>query len=142
MKTCSKCRATKPLTEFQKNTRSKDGLQNYCKVCLNAETRARRERNPELFKQYERRSGWRKQGINPVAAEEALKTHQQTCDICGTGNPGRRTWHVDHDHLTGEVRGVLCGPCNVGLGMFKDSPELLERASSYLGERPTTSRKA
>lgn len=39
---------------------------------------------------------------------------------------------VDHDHNTGQIRGLLCNGCNKGLGLFKDSPQLLESAINYL----------
>ena len=51
------------------------------------------------------------------------------CAICGNSD---KRLHVDHDHATGKVRGLLCMECNVSLGKFKDSPELLRKAIVYL----------
>lgn len=44
---------------------------------------------------------------------------------------------IDHSHSTGKVRGILCGSCNKGLGLFKDNPELLEKAARYLRKSST-----
>lgn len=54
------------------------------------------------------------------------------CAICGDG--GRLV--VDHDHVTGHTRGMLCGKCNTGLGMFKDSQKHLQSAIDYLRNPP------
>ncbi len=43
-----------------------------------------------------------------------------------------QTPHIDHDHSTGKVRGLLCSCCNTGIGMFKDNPDVLDRAAFYL----------
>ena len=50
------------------------------------------------------------------------------CKICGR----ERNLVGDHDHVTGTYRGKLCNACNIGLGMFQDDPQVLERALAYL----------
>lgn len=68
---------------------------------------------------------------------EALLSQQgNVCAICGTDTPGggRAVFSVDHDHETGQIRGLLCHGCNVGLGHFLDDPQLLLKAADYLLE--------
>lgn len=43
---------------------------------------------------------------------------------------------IDHDHASGKVRGILCGKCNIAIGLFKDDPELMARAAAYLKDGP------
>ncbi len=57
-----------------------------------------------------------------------LKASTKECIICGDSGP----LVVDHDHSSGEIRGMLCNHCNRGLGHFRDNPELLEFARMYL----------
>ena len=62
------------------------------------------------------------------------------CAICGTQDPGKRGWHIDHDHscCPGKtscglcVRGLLCSRCNIGLGFFLDNINALRAAEAYL----------
>lgn len=68
---------------------------------------------------------------------ELLASQNGLCAICRTDEPGGKgSWHVDHDHDAGGVRGLLCHHCNVGLGNFKDNPQKLRMAADYL-ERGT-----
>lgn len=60
-----------------------------------------------------------------------LLKHKQGgyCAICGNIP---RTWHIDHDHLSGKVRGMLCSSCNMALGLFHDDTERIRKAVDYL----------
>lgn len=69
-----------------------------------------------------------------LTLDEAAAMRETGCAICrSTGGVGRfGQLHIDHDHATGLVRGVLCSECNTGLGKFKDDPALLRRSIDYL----------
>ncbi len=56
------------------------------------------------------------------------------CAICLTDMPGgnHNRFHLDHDHVTGKIRGLLCATCNLGLGYFKDNPIHLMQALHYI----------
>jgi hypothetical protein len=65
--------------------------------------------------------------------EQLLLDQRYACAICKTpADQFQRALHVDHDHVTGKVRGLLCVRCNTGLGCFKDSTENLVEALHYL----------
>lgn len=71
-----------------------------------------------------------------VSTDEARRLEAVTaCEICCVPKPPHKALDVDHDHVTGRVRGKLCHSCNIGLGAFKDDPVLLETAIIYLQER-------
>lgn len=62
---------------------------------------------------------------------EMMIDQSDRCAICKKKATTRKL-AVDHSHITGQIRGLLCGACNVGLGMFKDNPAFLIRALEYL----------
>lgn len=134
MKTCTRCRETKPLDQFHKRARSKDGLTSRCGPCRSQEVREYRVKYPEKVIEYGRTSNLRKAFGITVAEYEALLAEQSGgCGICGkTCTTGRRL-AVDHDHETGRVRGLLCSRCNRGIGLFFDSAEHLRKAADYVG---------
>ena len=71
-------------------------------------------------------------GITVAQEQEMLKTQNSCCAICETTAPGKRGWHVDHNHSTNAVRGILCQACNKALAFAKDSPILLRKMAIYL----------
>jgi hypothetical protein len=71
-------------------------------------------------------------GLEPEQYKEMHKVQQGKCAICNEEPKTKRGLHVDHDHETGKVRGLLCHGCNVALGSFKEDVTLLNKAIEYL----------
>ena len=76
-------------------------------------------------------------GLWPSRLHEILRLQNWECAICRRSfrEMSQRLRHIDHDHLTGVVRGVLCHHCNTMLGLALDNPEILRRAFEYLNEK-------
>lgn len=75
-----------------------------------------------------------KYGITELNYLAIHSAQEGKCAICGSPFCGKSP-RIDHDHATGIVRGLLCHNCNAGIGLFKDRPELLRSAASYLSAR-------
>lgn len=78
-------------------------------------------------------------GLPPGAYAALLASQGGVCAGCGprTGRNGRaKRLAVDHDHVTGEVRGLLCSTCNRTVGAFRDDSETFQRLADYLRNPP------
>lgn len=75
-----------------------------------------------------------KYGLSPEDYQLILDKQEDRCAICGQkfGEHRHHKPHVDHDHMSGKVRGLLCFNCNSGIGHLKDDPALIQRALNYL----------
>ena len=126
-KTCSKCLIPKDTGQFYFNkTRN-----NVCISCYRIRARAYDKAYPE--KNVERRLLYN-YNLSITRRQELYDLQGGLCPICKRAldsNFGRRV-NVDHNHVTNDVRGLLCTRCNTGLGKFEDDPVLLERARNYL----------
>ena len=71
-------------------------------------------------------------GITEDDYQNLLQSQKGICAICGGQNPEPKRLEVDHDHVTGRVRALLCGRCNKVLGMVYEEPTLLNRMANYL----------
>lgn len=79
-----------------------------------------------------------KYNLTPDQYNDLYIQQDYKCAICGTHEQDtqRKKLVVDHCHVTGNVRGLLCNNCNSGLGLFKDDVGLLNKAKQYLTENP------
>jgi len=137
MKECSVCKVSKPLGEYYNSMSSKDGKGYRCKVCDSSARKKYYEENEKsLEKRTERgrRSKYKKYGITSEEYQVMLDKQGGCCAVCG-GEETRSASHemsVDHDHITGKVRGLLCNNCNRGIGLLGDTEEALHKAWTYL----------
>lgn len=120
-KLCPKCTEVKELSQFYKSKEHWTGRASYCIDCYR-----------RMYKIHGRTSEYRltkRYGITSAQLAAMLNAQSNKCLIC-QGDLDRP--HIDHNHQTGQIRGILCHWCNTGLGMFKDNPEFLESAIRYL----------
>lgn len=124
-KWCSDCRQVKALEEFCRNKNHPTGRATCCKVCHNARCREVRDRLYGGGREYHLRARY---GIGQAQVDKMLAEQGGLC--LGCEKPGPE--HVDHDHATGVVRGMLCFNCNQVLGNVRDNREVLDRLDRYL----------
>lgn len=128
---CKSCGTRQPMAQFHyanggRNRRRK------CKGCVDEGARQRRAEDPAG---HARRARWRaiKQKYNLTEEQfyQILEDQVWTCAICWIDLLIDNT-HVDHDHETNEVRGLLCTNCNLALGHFRDDRWIVRNAAAYL----------
>jgi len=159
MKRCTKCGETKPDCDFYAAKDTKDGLRGDCKACFSLRSkrwyRANRDRviarvrhwqleNHEHHLAQQRKYNSARRdvsredhlrktfGLTGAAYAIMLADQGGRCAICRREPRAGSSLHVDHDHGTGTVRGLLCFRCNGGLGQFKDDADRLRLAADYV----------
>jgi Recombination endonuclease VII len=126
-KFCKECGTTKDYSQFFKDKCRSDGYCRFCKDCKNKKMRiySLRRIQETVFKDKTLRE------IEAIYAEYSEK-QQGLCAICRQPEDNGKRMSIDHCHVNGNFRGLLCWRCNVGLGHFRDNPALLQNAISYL----------
>lgn len=140
MKVFTKCGESKSLDNFGVQSANKDGLMYHCKKCVSEYHKARY--SDPRYKDYQRDSSLRASyGISLEEYNLMLDEQGGVCAICKL--PERRKHPktsdpmllaVDHDHITGQVRALLCSTCNIMLGHAQDDISILTSAIQYLIE--------
>lgn len=141
---CRSCKQEFPWSNFAASpSRRPFGLASQCLDCdrkRKSDQKYRKYReNPEFYKAVNRRKRLQKFGLTVEEYEEMLRRQGGVCALCK--KPETYIHHasrkpaslsVDHCHITGKVRALLCANCNKGIGCFKDSPDLLIAAAAYV----------
>jgi hypothetical protein len=163
VKKCKWCGELKPVQEFHKNPRGRDGRRAECKSCT-ASYRKRRyaenreqeiervgrwqRENAERLRAYRREYNKRPErkaamrelhlkrtfGMTQAEYDAMLERQGGVCAICFRPPPDGISLHVDHEHATGRIRGLTCFPCNNALGLLQEDPARFARLAGYLDE--------
>lgn len=139
-RTCTKCKATKPLSEFY--DRKRGGKRSTCIPCFKGQTTFRTLTWKKRYPAESSASAYKacimmKYGITQEEYDRRNEEQGGLCALCR--NPESRTYKgapvrlsVDHCHKTGIVRGLLCSKCNTAIGLLNEKLELFEQAVAYL----------
>ena len=155
-KYCPKCRRRKPSIEFSKDIHQNvEALAGWCRDCIGKRVSKRRATQTadglciegrcknkatsgrircEEHLLQNRLSALVLKGMLPEdvwRVKEALKVFNGVCPIC-TKIILREKWHIDHSHITGKFRNILCPRCNRMIGMADESSNTLQQAIQYL----------
>lgn len=108
----------------------------YCSACKNQRTKKSRQDKPEKHAYY----GWKSRikgtyGITEQEYSKMFLDQEGKCGICFSALIFRdRATHIDHNHETGIVRGLLCHNCNTAIGLLKEDTEIMKNAIKYMSE--------
>jgi hypothetical protein len=149
----------KALDDFYGEKGGRDGKRPECKSCTNARrkqwyeknrdreiarVRAWQQANPQRVQAWRKKNRDRlnkqvrqihlrnKFGLTVQQYDRILERQGGVCALCAASPTPGISLHVDHDHGTGDIRGLLCVRCNNALGLFREDPALLKRAARYV----------
>lgn len=145
MKQCSRCRETKPFAEFHRRTKSTDGFNFHCRACEKTHKRKRylADSSKEIAKSQryyrnnrtsvQHRERLRRYGLTQEQFETMMVQQNRSCDIClEPFSKFKKAPFVDHNHLTGTIRGLLCQNCNSLIGFSREDAHVFIAAMHYL----------
>ncbi len=141
MMLCWYCNKSKLIVDFYLSKIRKDNT-GLCKQCqkikrnklLSREWQARwRIRHPDRAKAKDKRARYAyRYGLTEEAVDQMVENQKGLCEICQEQPKSGKQLCVDHNHITGKVRAMLCDRCNRFLGMFEKNKELFKKMDPYL----------
>lgn len=140
VKFCAKCSELKSADEFGPDKRRNDGRHSWCRPCTAEWARNDRAKPSSRHREHIRNSHLKRNyGLTPEQRDEMFDSVDGKCELCGHEmmRRGKSQYGsvIDHDHVSGKMRGMICSRCNTGLGKLGDSIAGLIKAVDYLARK-------
>jgi len=135
-KYCPRCKQIKDLSSFYTSKGSYDGFACHCIICSSELNKNRPKSEKKDYYQKNKKELRNKHlqlrfNITRKEYYNILKQQNYVCDICGK-KENNKSLAVDHNHINGKVRGLLCSRCNIALGFIKDDINIAKKLIKYL----------
>lgn len=119
-----------PVSNFYSSKKDSSGYQGYCKNCCKKIGTAWGKKNPRKIKHNQLQIKYK---ISIDEYEKRLKDQNDCCEICYTHKDEfKYALVVDHNHITGQNRGILCNQCNTALGYLKENENIVSNLLNYI----------
>ena len=134
-RTCTKCLILKPKEEFYKDKCKINGYSSYCKACSKNQWKEFKTNNPRISRTRNLKNLYK---MSDADYNKMLIDQDNKCKICMSSDTGKRHkhFHVDHCHISGKIRGLLCHKCNTGIGLLQTNVKVLQNAIKYITNLP------
>jgi len=131
---CKKCGEDKDFTEYYASKITSTGLRGACIECTKKQDKEYRQNNADKVKYSTKRKRVRREYGITLEEYDELMASSSVCECCGReeGSDANSMFCYDHDHDTGEFRGVLCRACNQAIGSLGDDIVGVRKALQYL----------
>lgn len=137
VKNCAQCKKTRLIKFFYKAKDTRTGFTRCCKECDLKRLKESHKANPsnQRIRDYKKRFG---DTFTLPMFKQMEKEQNNLCAICFREERAHhqsgtlKKLAVDHDHMTGKIRGLLCSACNTAIGKLRDNVEVLKSAINYL----------
>jgi len=136
MKQCIKCAIIKPIDSFYKKSGKPHLTTPSCKECFKKDSKERRIKNPDIKRKSHMKNMY---GMSLEQYNELKEAQNNCCAICDKPASAvhYKRLYIDHCHITGKIRELLCSHCNLALGQAEDNIPRLKKMIEYLEKHGT-----
>jgi hypothetical protein len=131
-KICTRCKTEKEIDKFPNQAKGKNGKASECQKCYSERNAIWKTKNADQLKKYKWKFNF---NLTPEDYNKMFEDQHGCCAVCKRHQCNfTRRLCVDHCHITGKVRGLLCGGCNTAQGLLKEDIDIIDSLKEYINK--------